>query len=325
MNSSAESDCTIENAVVEMDCLTSWGDHGMAGTALGIKLIVHYRRKVGRPLCGDRILVDHLQPQPAVLTIQPQLSRFARADHQGRPQWIAANMDQAAIIVAAEPAPSRDLVDRYLVACERLHIAPLLILHKSDLGHGPVDALRQRLQCYAALGYEVMEISSITGQGVAALSERLRGHRTLLTGQSGVGKSSLINALIPDLDLQTRALSVVTGKGTHTTSTACMYYLPDNARTDRSVTDGTQFVDAAGSVIDTPGVWEYSLWHMPAAELAAGFIEFRPWLDQCRFRDCTHVDTPGCAINAAASNVDISAARYAAFTRLLAEQQRFAR
>lgn len=295
-----------------MDCLTSWGNHGMAGTPAGEKSTVHYKRKVGRPLCGDRIIVHTGTQQAWVEQILPRSSRFARADRRGRPQWIAANADQAAIIIAAKPAPSQDLVDRYLVACELLQIKPLLVLQKTDLDSSGVNELRARIRQYQALGYAAVEVSARSGKGLPSLVGLLYGNRTLFTGQSGVGKSSLISALIPDLKLQTRALSAVTGKGTHTTSTTCMYYLPD------TVAD-----TGTGSVIDTPGVWEYSLWHMPPAELAAGFIEFQPWLGQCRFRDCQHLDVPGCALTQALHQGSISHHRHATFKRLAMEQQRF--
>jgi len=309
---STESDCVVLAEPTTMDCLTSWGNHGMAGIPAGKKLTVHYKRKVGRPLCGDRIVVNSQSEQAWVEEILPRSSRFARADKRGRPQWIAANADLVAIIIAAEPAPSHDLIDRYLVACELLQIKPLLVLQKIDLDSAGVADLTARIASYQALGYAAVQVSAHNGHGLEPLRAILRQQRTLFTGQSGVGKSSLISALIPDLNLQTRALSVVTGKGTHTTSTACMYYLPKTA----AAAD-------AGSVIDTPGVWEYSLWQMSPAELAAGFVEFQPWLDQCRFRDCQHIDTPGCAINAAVVNGAISKTRYHVFQRLVVEQGRF--
>jgi len=312
LKSSAESACATVVDTTAMDCLVSWGNHGIAGVATGCKLTVHYKRKVGRPLCGDRVLVNTSTQQAWVEQIQPRSSRFARADRRGRPQWIAANPDQVAIIVAAEPAPSRDLIDRYLTACELLQIKPLLVLQKTDLDAVAVDTLRARLETYTRLGYDAIEVSAHRGAGMRRLRVLLASRRTLFSGQSGVGKSTLISALIPDLKLQTRALSAVTGKGTHTTSTACMYYLP-----------GTDNKADAGSVIDTPGVWEYSLWQMPVSQLASGFIEFLPWLDQCRFRDCQHIATPGCAIEKALSEGCISQARYNAFLRLAAEQRRF--
>lgn len=295
-----------------MDCLTSWGNHGMAGTTAGEKLTVHYKRKVGRPLCGDQIVVDTATEQAQVIEIQPRSSRFARADQRGRPQWIAANADLVAIVIAAEPAPSHDLIDRYLAACELLQIKPLLVLQKADIDIPAMAALRARLSQYQQLGYPSIEVSAHSGAGMPALRALLHRCRTLFSGQSGVGKSSLISALIPDLNLQTRALSVVTGKGTHTTSTACMYYLSDELH-----------ATITGSVIDTPGVWEYSLWQMPPAELATGFVEFKPWLEQCRFRDCRHIDTPGCAVVAALAREDISRLRYDTFLRLAQEQARY--
>jgi ribosome biogenesis GTPase len=238
-----------------------------------------------------------------VVSIEPRRNEFVRATPRGRKQAIAANLDQVLIVLAPAPEPSRDLVERYLVAVHSLGIRPALVLNKSELladaelnGHSPLH----RIDEYRALGYEVLETSCKGPPGIAALPDVLAGCTSILVGQSGVGKSSLVNALLPDLELQTGTLSRVTGKGIHTTTTTVMYSLP-----------------RSGRLIDSPGVWEYGLWDMTPRELAGGFVEFRPLEGSCRFNDCRHASEPDCAIRLAVDRGDIRRWRHESYRRLL--------
>jgi ribosome biogenesis GTPase len=156
------------------------------------------------------------------------------------------------------------------------------------------------MPAYRELGYTVVEASCEGPPGVDRLREQLHGTTSILVGQSGVGKSSLANCLIPDLDLQTGVLSRATGKGTHTTTTTIMYSLP-----------------CGGRLIDSPGVWEYGLWTLTTDELAAGFLEIAPLHQTCRFGDCRHCGEPGCAVQAAVSAGQILSWRYESYRRLL--------
>jgi ribosome biogenesis GTPase len=289
----------------------SHGNRGLAKLTDGREVKVHYRRGVGRPVCGDRVRLDDVNQQVAVVAeIEDRRNVFARADGQQRMQIVAANLDQVLIVLAVEPAPSRDLLERYLVAAHSLDITPAIVINKVDLpatrtevGNSPFT----RLDEYAALGYQVIQTSCKGEPGVEALRALLAEQTSILVGQSGVGKSSLVNRLVPDLDLQTNALSDSTGKGRHTTTSTMMYQLP-----------GT--VGKSGYLIDSPGVWEYGLWQLENYELETGFIEFRPYLGECRFNDCAHDSEPGCAVKQAVSDGAIARWRYDSYSRLLNEQ-----
>jgi ribosome biogenesis GTPase len=289
--------------------LVSHGNRGIVQTADGQEIEAHYRRGVGRPVCGDRVRVEAEERQTAVVSaIEPRRNTFARADGNQRMQTIAANLDHVLIVLAPEPAPSRDLLERYLVAVHSLAIEPVIVINKVERLEedetrkvGPLSRLAE----YEDLGYSVVPTSCKTAPGVEGLRSVLRGHISILVGQSGVGKSSLVNHLVPDLEIQTGALSTSTGKGRHTTTSTMMYSLP--------VQDGR--------LIDSPGVWEYGLWELSRAELESGFIEFRPFLGDCRFNNCAHDSEPGCAIKAAVEAGAIKSWRHDSYKRLLAQQQ----
>jgi len=286
--------------------LVSYGGQGMVELDDGERLDCKYRRSVGRPYCGDRVEIQRADSQSAVVTrILPRDNVFVRADARQRKQPIAANLDQALIIIAARPAPSRDLVERYLVAIHSLGIRPVIVLNKAELlqpSEYDNDTPLGRLEDYRKLGYEVLHTSCKTTPGIDSLKSVFEHQTSILVGQSGVGKSSLINMLLPDLELQTGALSRTTGKGIHTTTTTIMYSMPDGGR-----------------LIDSPGVWEYGLWKMDAEELVNGFVEFQPFLGQCKFNDCRHNQEPECAVHEAAESGALLPWRYQAYLRLLSQ------
>ena len=281
----------------------AYGNQGMAQLADGQRVECRFRRSVGRPCCGDRVQLERLDPTCwAVTGILPRRNEFVRGDGRQKRQVIASNLDRVLVVIAPRPAPSRDLVERYLVAVHSLGIEPVLVINKADLladgaQHDPPFSRRGE---YRDLGYTVIRTSCKQAPGTAALPPLLHGATSILVGQSGVGKSSLINRLIPDLELQTGELSRATGKGTHTTTTTILYTLP-----------------GGGFLIDSPGVWEYGLWEMSPAELAAGFPEFAPFAQRCRFNDCRHAGEPGCAVAEGVRSGSIPAWRFASYGRLL--------
>ena len=290
--------------------LVSYGGQGVVLLPDGERKRCKFRRKVGRPFCGDRVLVGRADDTSLVVdSILPRDNYFVRADERQRQHIIAANLDQVLIVVAAAPLPSRDLMERYILAVHSLGIEPIIVLNKTDLevavGETAAGAkVLEHMPDYEALGYTVIRTSCKTAPGITGLQSVLKDRTSILVGQSGVGKSSLINQLLPDLDIQTGALSTATGKGTHTTTSTMLY----------------QFT-GGGYLIDSPGVWEYGIWKLDNDELAAGFIEFKPWLGKCRFNDCVHNTEPDCAIKKAVADGFIREWRYQSYLRLL-EQNR---
>jgi ribosome biogenesis GTPase len=283
--------------------LAAQGNHGLAvpdEPPGGEMTEVHFRRRTGRPLAGDLVRIDD---QGAVSDILPRRNTFGRGTAQGSYQAIAANLDTLLIVIAPEPAPSEDLLHRYLAAARMQDVEPVVVINKSDLpipDSPPFSELGE-------LALEVIRTRATPPANLAELPDRLTNGIHLLAGQSGVGKSSLANALLPDLALDTGQLSRSTGKGRHTTTAARLHPL-----------------SGGGWLVDTPGVWEYGLWTMPVEELERGFPEFRA-AGTCRFRNCTHDHEPGCAVRDAAETGTIPAARYRAWLRLLSEQRRLGR
>lgn len=286
--------------------LVSYGNRGIIEYKNGNRADCEYRRSVGRPYCGDHVEVDTTDGTTNLVTaIRPRSNEFARANARKHKQIIAANLDQVLIVIAPQPEPSTDLVERYLVAVHSLGIQPVIVVNKAELiaeGEQAIASPFSHIGDYRELGYDVLTTSCKGPPGIDALHDELTGKTSILVGQSGVGKSSLVNELIPDLDLQTGELSRVTGKGTHTTTTTIMYKLA-----------------CGGKLVDSPGVWEYGLWDMDQRDLDGGFIEFHPFLGQCRFNDCRHAGEPGCAVAAAVEQHKIRPWRYESYRRLLAQ------
>ncbi len=275
-------------------------NHGVAWVDGELRAI-HFPRRIGRPLPGDLV---HLDPAGTLTEILDRSNLFGRGDTRGRFRPIAANLDRAAIVIAPQPAPSRDLIHRYLAAALILGVEPLIVVNKSDLAC-PDQPPFSELETLAGLGYTVVSTCCRKQTELGALEAHIQNGVSLFAGQSGVGKSSLLNALIPDLAIQTGRLSQVTGKGTHTTTTATAHRYAGNAW-----------------LIDSPGVWEYGLWKMEPEKLALGFPEFAEHAAQCRFRNCRHQTEPGCAVSQAAQTGQLPASRHQAWLRLLAEQER---
>jgi ribosome biogenesis GTPase len=286
--------------------LVSYGSHGVVLLADGERKRCKFRRKVGRPYCGDEVVVAQADDASLVVeSILPRRNYFVRADERQRQHVIAANLDQVLIVVAARPLPSRDLMERYLLAVHSLGIEPVIVWNKTDLDVEPDEGaagarVLAHMPEYEALGYTVIRTSCKAEPGIRGLEPILKDRTSILVGQSGVGKSSLINRLLPDLQIQTGALSSATGKGTHTTTSTMLY----------------QFT-GGGYLIDSPGVWEYGIWKLENDELAAGFVEFGPWLGQCKFNDCVHATEPDCAIKHAVDAGQIREWRYQSYLRLL--------
>ena len=252
-----------------------------------------------RVVCGDRVtwVCAAAADGSSVESIEPRRNLLERIDARGRPEPVAANIDRLAIVVAAEPSPDWFLVDRYWAGALLKDIGAMLIVNKCDLA---IDSLRSELANYRALGLACLEVASLTGAGIPELREALADQVTLLVGQSGVGKSSIVNALTPDAAAQTAELTRDT-EGRHTTTTARWYHLRSG-------------VDSA--IVDAPGVRDFA---PPASIVCAaerGFVEIHRFGLDCRFNDCRHLQEPGCAVRAAVSSERIAARRYESYRRL---------
>ncbi|WP_298490240.1 ribosome small subunit-dependent GTPase A [uncultured Chloroflexus sp.] len=255
---------------------------------------------------GDQVEVTPVgNGQGAIEAVLPRRSRLARRAAGPRGAYkedvIVANVDQVLLVFAcAKPEFTPRMLDRYLVICEHSELPVIIVATKIDLvGRDTAAAM---FKPYEQIGYPVVYTSIISGEGIADLRERLIGKISVVTGKSGVGKSSLLNAIKPGLNLRTGEVSERLTKGRHTTTVAELIPLD---------------MPGGGYVADTPGIREIGLWNVPAEGLAWCFREFRPFLGDCYFAGCTHRHEPHCAVRAAVERGEITAARYDSYVRLM--------
>lgn len=267
------------------------------GTEAGNIVRCHLRTNLDNLVTGDQVIWRAGKPTGVVVARQSRKSELSRPDIHGQLRPIAANIDYIVIVIAPLPEAHANLIDRYLVAAESVSIEPLILLNKVDLiDDGNRQQIEQLLSIYPTINYRVLEASTKTMNGLDELKAVLKDRISVFVGQSGVGKSSLINSLLPGIDIKVGALSEKRNKGTHTTTTAKLFHFPDG-----------------GDLVDSPGVREFGLWHMERQQVLDGFIEFRPYLGNCKFRDCQHTNEPGCELLAALERGEISERRLASF------------
>lgn len=270
--------------------LAHYGQASLVESDTGEIIRCSTRKSLPRTVCGDRVLWTSSNPREGIITkVLERDSTLVRPDQNNRARPVAANMDQIVVVIASKPSFEYGMLDRYLAAAELIGVTPAIVINKSDLlDDESRERLEQRLSLYRDIGYTLLFTSTRTTDGMKDLYAALKAHTSILVGQSGVGKSSLVQALLPDLDIRVGNLSQVTGLGRHTTTVATLYHLPDG-----------------GDLIDSPGVRDFTLCNVGPEELAHGFREFEPYLGQCRFHNCRHVTEPGCTVADAARSGDI--------------------
>ena len=254
------------------------------------------RGKRSEIACGDRVMAD--AAQGVIETVEPRSSLLYRSD-AFRQKLIAANVTQLLVVTAATPSIDESLLNRCIVAAEAAGIRTAIVQNKIDLPEAA--AASAMLTLYQSLGYAILPMCA--KRDVSPLRAALHNNVSVLVGQSGTGKSTTINSLLPDAAVRVGALSAALETGRHTTTRAELYHL-----------------DAESDIIDSPGLQEFGLHHIPSEEIAACFVEFRPWLGQCRFRDCRHLNEPDCAIEKACSEGAIAPRRIAIYRTVLGER-----
>lgn len=261
---------------------------------------------------GDEVrFVSGANGMGQIVAVLPRRSQLSRRSAVAMPgahafeQVLVANVDQVVpVFAAANPTPHWNMLDRYLVTAEAYHLPALICITKLDLVSAADCAARDELEHalaeYRRIGYSVITVSSLIGSGLNELKQALHGRISVLLGKSGVGKTSLLNAIQPGLGLRVNAVNQVTGKGKHTTTCQEMFPLA-----------------AGGAIVDTPGEREFGLWNLEPEEIAMAFPEIRPYLGRCRFGlDCRHVEEPGCAVRKAVMDGGIIPRRYQSYLRL---------
>lgn len=277
--------------------IAAFGRHYSVETAAGEIVSCVMRGKKGGVACGDQVELQLTAAGQGVIeTIKPRTSLLYRSD-AFKEKIIAANATQIIIVVAAIPSFSEELINRCLVAAESENLAVLIVLNKADLAESTQVAMAI-LSLYRNLGYSLLRLSAI--KDVSALRSYLAGHLSVLAGQSGMGKSTLLNALIPQANRATAEISLALDSGCHTTTHSQLYR-----------------IDADSAIIDSPGFQEFGLNHIKDENLAWGFIEFHPYLGHCKFNNCRHTSEPGCAVILAAQEGKIHPRRLDFYQRLL--------
>ena len=277
----------------------------------GLKYDCKIRQNLGDIACGDSVVIQlekntnentiNTNLHGAVLAINDRNNLLEKTGFAGKAKAVATNIGQVVIVCAVNPAPNPYLVDRYLVAIENLPARALIVVNKIDVlddsNSADINAFKK---AYEKIGYQVVYTSIKQQTGIEELSAALQNTTSILVGLSGVGKSSLVKNLLPDTEIRIGETSTTTGEGKHTTTVSSMYHLPDG-----------------GSLIDSPGVRDFTPLNHSKEDIVKGFIELKLYQGYCKFSNCTHTTEPGCAINEALEQDELSQQRVNSFRKML--------
>ena len=261
---------------------------------------MHARANLGGLVAGDRVVWHEDDTGEGVVVARLERhGQLQRPNRFGGLRTVAANVDLLILVIAPEPAPQTELVDRYLAAAEIYDLDVVILLNKADLLEPDMEERTDPLlQRYTHLGYRIERTSARGNEAIGKVPDFLNQRTSVIGGQSGVGKSSLIKQWLPDVELRIGELSRH-GEGTHTTTTPHLYRLR-----------------GGGAIIDSPGIREFGLWHMTPEDITRGFVDVRQWLGYCRFRDCRHRNEPGCALKQAVERGELHPQRFEHYLRL---------
>ena len=290
--------------------ISRFGMHADVESADGAVHRCNIRRTIRSLVTGDRVVwrpakeaAESVTINGIVEAVHDRTSVLTRPDYYDGVKPVAANINQIVIVSAILPELSLNIIDRYLVACETLDVEPLIVLNKIDLlDDDGMAFVNEQMDIYRRIGYRVLLVSSHAEHGLQELEAALTDRISIFAGQSGVGKSSLLNALLglKEDEILTNDVSDVSGLGQHTTTAARLYHFPHG-----------------GDVIDSPGVREFGLWHLEPEQITRGFVEFHDYLGSCKYRDCRHDNDPGCAIREAVERGEIAESRFDNYHRIL--------
>jgi len=253
--------------------------------------------------CGDNVNIKLTDKAEGVVESSLPRTSLLYRSNEFKSKILAANVTQIVIVLATQPSFYEALLNRCLIAAEAANINPLIVLNKCDLNDD--DNAKTRLKLYSDLGYQVIHLSA--KQDIQALKQHLANHRSVLVGQSGMGKSTMINALLPNMNVRTQEISTVLDSGKHTTTATHLYHL-----------DGPDFTEPS-SLIDSPGLQEFGLNHLTNEQIELAFKEFKPYLGKCRFNNCKHSHEPDCAVINAVNTGEISNIRLSFYKTLSSE------